>query len=121
MAGVGPDGAPLAFELAAGRQVLLFLTSSCQDCRGLWPVLAATAGSLPAGRVAVVTPGPSTESRRRVAALAPEGVTVVMSGDTWLAWSPGPAPWAVAVDDGTATWEGPAPADREGLLRLLAT
>ena len=117
--GPDPSGSPVAFDVTGGRRVVLFLTSTCQSCRGLWPVLAETAGALPAGGLAVVTPGPSTESRRRVAALAPGGLTVVMSGDTWLDWSPGPAPWAVVVDDGVGTWEGPAPGDREGLLRLL--
>ena len=117
--GVDPAGSPVLLDGTPGRRVVLFLTSTCVTCTGLWPELAAAAPDVPAGRMVVVTPGPSTESRRRVAALAPGGQPVLMSGDTWLGWSPGPAPWAAVVDDGVVTWEGPAPADRDAVLGLL--
>lgn len=97
---------------------MLFLTSSCRPCQAVWELLGE-AGALP-GRLAVVTPGPATESRRRVAAMAPAGPTVVMSDQTWLAYGPGPAPWSVTVEGGVVTSEGPAPRSRADLAGLLA-
>lgn len=118
VSGHAPDGARSGVDVADGRWVLLFVTSSCRSCRALWEVLAAAPDGLGSGPWVVVTPGPSTESRRAVAALAPPGLAVVMSTDTWLAYSPGPAPWAVVVDGGVGVWEGPAPLDPSGLAAL---
>jgi hypothetical protein len=97
--GPGPDGAPVRVDLTSGRRVLWFLTSSCKPCRAVWPVLGE-------GDVAV-TPSPATESRRKVAALAPPGSIVVMSSDVWFAFGPGPAPWRVVVDGGRVVEAGP--------------
>lgn len=79
------------------------MTSSCRPCRQIWDELEP-------GRpdVVVVTPSPSTENRRRVAALAPSGIPVVMSSEAWFAFRPGPAPWQVVVVDGVVTQSGPA-------------
>lgn len=96
--GPSPAGEAVRVELAEGRTVLWFLTSSCRPCRAVWPTLRP-------GDVAV-TPGPSTESRRKVAALAPEGVPVLMSSDVWFAFRPGPAPWRVVVIDGVVAESG---------------
>lgn len=82
-------------------RTLYFLTSSCQPCRPVW----AAVGD---GAAVVVTPDPSTESRRKVAELAPDGVTVVMSSEAWFAYGAGPAPWKVTVSGGVVAWEGPA-------------
>ncbi len=90
--GSGPDGAPVSVDLSSGTHTVWFLTSSCPPCGDVWPRL------LP-GDVAV-TPSAATENRRKVAALAPPGVTVVMSSPTWLRFRPGPAPWKVVVRDG---------------------
>ncbi len=98
--GSAPDGSPVRVDLSDGRRVLYFMTSSCRPCLALWPHLAP--GDL------VVTPSPSTESRRKVASLAPAGVTVVMSSDAWFAFRPGPAPWRVVLVDGTPVESGPA-------------
>jgi hypothetical protein len=90
--GPAPDGSPVRVDLSGGRHVIHFLTSSCKPCRAVWPALGS-------GDVAV-TPSASTESRRKVASLAPLGVTVVMSSDVWFAFAPGPAPWRVVVEEG---------------------
>jgi hypothetical protein len=97
-----PDGSLVQVDISNGRRELLFLTSSCQPCRGVWASLSA------ASPVVVVTPGPSTESRRAVARLAPEGLLVVMSSTVWFAFAPGPAPWRVKLVDGAVTQAGPA-------------
>ena len=83
-----------------GRTVY-FLTSSCKPCQPVW-------STLPAAGLVVVTPDPSAESRRKVAELAPPGVTVVMSSDAWFAYGAGPAPWKVVVSGATVVSEGPA-------------
>ena len=101
IAGVDPHGRAASVD-PEGR-TLYFLTSSCQPCRAVWATLTGD-------EVVVVTPDPSTENRARVAELAPAGVTVVMSSDTWFAYSAGPAPWKVTVSAGVVATEGPAAA-----------
>ena len=98
LSGVDPAGQPVSAD-PEGRTVY-FLTSTCQPCRPVWAALGAGA--------VVVTPDPSTEDRRMVAELGGPAVTVVMSSDTWFAYAPGPAPWAVTVGGGIVTAEGPA-------------
>lgn len=97
--GVDPAGRPVSVD-PEGLTVY-FLTSSCEPCRPLWPTVTAE-------RAVVVTPDPSTESRRKVAELTPEGVRVVMSSDSWFAYAAGPAPWKVRVAGGVVVAEGPA-------------
>jgi hypothetical protein len=98
--GAAPDGSPVQVDLSHGRRVLYFMTSSCRPCRDVWPTLRP-------GDVAV-TPSPSTESRRKVASMAPAGVTVVMSSDVWFAYRPGPAPWRIVLEDGEVVESGQA-------------
>ena len=98
--GRAPDGSAVSVDVSQGRRVVYFMTSSCRPCLEVWPRLG------PAD--VVVTPSPSTESRRRVSALAPEGVTVVMSSDAWFGFRPGPAPWRVVLMDGEPVESGPA-------------
>lgn len=88
----------MTVDLSSGTHVVWFLTSSCRPCHDVWP-------SLGPGDVAV-TPDPSTESRRKVAALAPPGTTVVMSSDAWFSFRPGPAPWRLVVRDGRVVESG---------------
>lgn len=90
--GTALDGTPSGVDVSQGRRVVYLMTSSCKPCMEVWPTLRP-------GDVAV-TPSPSTESRRKVAQLAPEGVTVVMSTDAWFSLRPGPAPWRVTLVDG---------------------
>lgn len=102
--GAAPDGSVVRVDLSAGRRVLLFMTSSCQPCRAVWESLG------PDSREIVITPNPSTENRRDIAALAPPGVLVVMSSRAWFAFAPGPAPWRVVLVDGEVVESGPAQA-----------
>jgi len=116
LAGTSPDGDPLEVTLVGRRTVLLFLTSSCYGCRPLWAGL----GTRPDGgareqeaeegaRLLLVTPSPSTESARDVAALAHPRRQVLMSSEAWHAFGVTAAPWFVVVDEGVIAAEGAAP------------
>jgi hypothetical protein len=106
--GVDPSGRALSVQVSPGRIALVFLTSSCQPCQPFWT------GSPPPGGV-LITPGPATESRRRVGELARPGQVVVMSSEAWHAYGVRRSPWLVLVEDGTVVVDAPAPADWESL------
>ncbi|HEX4864091.1 MAG TPA: hypothetical protein VFV02_08470, partial [Acidimicrobiales bacterium] len=109
IAGVRPDGSRVSVELdgsggsdesggSGGSELLLiFLTSECRECAGIWDRLTAGAE----GAVLVVTPGPETESRRKVAersaSAGSQPLTVVMSSEVWHAFGITRAPWLVEV------------------------
>jgi hypothetical protein len=105
-----------------GRKVLLFLTSSCYGCQALWAALGAVpSGTTPGNSgpgVILVTPSPTTESARDVAALAPAGRDVLMSSEAWHAFGVTAAPWFVVVADGLIAAEGAAPAAWEQIEAL---
>ena len=84
ISGVDPTGQVVS--VVPDGATVYFLTTWCEPCRPVWAALGR-------GRDLVVTPDPSTENRRRVAELAPDGVQVVMSSDAWFAYGAGPAPW----------------------------
>jgi hypothetical protein len=94
--GVDPVDRSLTVRPGGGRLALLFLTSSCQSCLQLWQ---EAKGGDPATPVVLVTPGPEMESRRKAEQLAPEGLTVVMSGDAWSLYDVLGAPWLVVIED----------------------
>lgn len=96
----------------------MFLTSSCHGCREFWDRLSRP---LPgAARVAVITPGPELEDRRKVAELAPDTTPVVMSGGAWAEYGVSRSPFAVVVRDGRVAREGPL-FSWDDLRRLLDT
>lgn len=103
VAGVDPDGEPVAVGVAgAGHDSLLvFLSSGCTTCAGLWAALADPASlALLAGgvRPVVVTRSPDEESRAGVAALAPASVPVVMSSAAWDDYGVPGSPFFIHVD-----------------------
>ena len=106
MTGTAPDGSAVEIAMAGHWAVLLFLTTSCYDCRKWWEGMAGHHSSA----VVIVTPSPSTESARQVEALAPEGARVVMSSDAWHDYGVVGAPWCVVVAGGVVVAHGPAPA-----------
>lgn len=87
---------------------MLLMTSGCLGCREVWAALAEREASVLLGtpEIVVVTPDPTLEDSRKVADLAPPGVTVVMSTETWQAFRAGPAPWVAVVRDGRIVCEG---------------
>lgn len=110
VAGVSPDGTPRQVGVDRNRVVLLFLTSSCYGCQPLWPGSSAPAGHPTDAAVVLVTPSPETESARKVAALAPGHIPVLMSSAAWHDYGVTQAPWWVVIAGGTVVEDGPAPA-----------
>lgn len=78
---------------------LLFLTSDCTECRETWRRVATQ----PDASTVVVTPGPETESARRIKDLSgpdPSPLRVVMSSETWHAYRVTKAPWVIHIEAG---------------------
>lgn len=100
--GVNQVGEPIAVSmLAAELTLLVFVTSGCESCAGLWASLAdpAERDRLPAGaRLLVVTKGPEWESPASVSRKSPPGVTVVMSTNAWADYDVPGSPYFVLVD-----------------------
>jgi hypothetical protein len=131
VSGEDPHRRAVRVDVGSGRRALLFLTSTCEPCHSLWTEAACAtreatnapgAGTAPAGAAArlltIVTPSPTTESRRRVAERSPGSATVVMSSETWTRYGVARAPWLVVVDAGVVVHDAPAtPGD---VARLLA-
>jgi hypothetical protein len=79
--------------------ILVFLTTTCTTCGGVWKMLGDNGRELPSDmELVVVTKGPEAEDRRRVRRLAPRGLRVLMSTETWERYCVRAAPHAVAVD-----------------------
>ncbi|MGE3620328.1 MAG: TlpA family protein disulfide reductase [Acidimicrobiia bacterium] len=113
--GLTPDGGTASVALTGeGRTTLLaFLSSGCLTCRPMWEALGAPGTEIPGGaRAVVVTKGPQEESPGAVAALAPDGVTTLMSSEAWASFAVPGSPYFTLVDgtgrivgEGTAaTW-----------------
>jgi hypothetical protein len=93
--------------------VLAFLTGGCSTCQPFWAALGDPAhrAGVAGLAVLVVTPSPSTESRRGMAVRAADGIRIVMSSEAWTTYGVRGAPWFVVVRNGTiraeahvATW-----------------
>ena len=95
-AGTQPDG------------LIVFLTSSCLACREIWAALGSAAPLPGSPQVTIVTPDPTLEDRRAVAALSPPGRTVLMRTAAWHTYRVTGSPWVVLVRDGIVAAEGPA-------------
>jgi hypothetical protein len=95
-------------RLASEATSLLFLTSDCKECRVAWEQVAKSDAD---SDIVVVTPGPETESRRRVEQLSgpslPGSARLIMSSEVWHAFGVSKAPWLVEVRDGIVTASGP--------------
>ena len=85
---IGTDlaGASRTISLITGRSptLLAFMSSGCASCRVFWQELHGDLEPpLPDTRTVVVTKGRRSESPAKLAELAPEGTTLVMSDETW--------------------------------------
>ena len=98
--GVTPSGDAVGLDFAQGTgtlTLLAFLTTGCSTCAGFWDTLAEP--RLPAGvETVIVAHGAERERVSRVAALAPEGVPVVMSSQAWLDYEVPGAPYFVLAE-----------------------
>ena len=94
--GVSPEGSPKTVRTDGRHVTLLFMTSDCKECRPAWASLGGSWGD-----TVVITPGPETESRRRVAQLASAAPDrVLMSSAAWHSYAVTKAPWVVEVAAG---------------------
>lgn len=100
-------GETLSGEIVSARVVgadhdtlLLFLSSGCATCETFWTELARPGAiHLPAGtRLLVVPQSAADESPDDLAAVAPDGVDVVLSSDAWRDYGVPGSPHAVFVD-----------------------
>lgn len=123
LAGVTPAGDGVQISLASGGApvLLAFLSSGCASCEPFWRGLgdAARGGELPAGaRAVAITHGPERESPAQIAALAGDGVQVVMSQHAFEDYGVTVTPYMVFIDgdSGRVIGEGTA----AGWPQLLA-
>jgi hypothetical protein len=101
------DALTLDFAVVGSRPTLLaFLTSGCSTCSGFWDTLGERRLP-PEIQTVIVTHGVERERPRRLAALAPAGVPVVMSSAAWEDYAVPGAPYFVLVD-GAVLGEGAA-------------
>jgi hypothetical protein len=122
IAGVTPTGDAARISVVGTRRTTLiaFLTTGCASCASVWRDIAADPGPDSADqRLVVVTRGPELESPAAVAALAPPGVSVVQSTETWDAYGIAGAPYFVLVDGARGIIEGEGAALAWGQVREL--
>jgi hypothetical protein len=88
--------------------LLLFLSSGCASCATFWSELATPGAlQLPQGtRLLVVPQSAADESVADLAALAPDGVDVVLSSDAWRDYEVPGSPHVVYVDGRTGKVRG---------------
>lgn len=116
--GTTPAGEAAGLDPAVGEWEFLFLTSGCRECAAAWDAARSSQRSERGRPLLVVTPGPETESRRKVADLARaprgrdgggrESLHVLMSTAAWHAYRVTKAPWSVHVRDGAVITSRPA-------------
>ena len=95
------DGAVSVRVVGAPHATLIaFLSGTCLTCERFWDAFARPAelGLAPSVRLVIVTKDPSEESRARIAEVAPAGVPLVMSSETWAAYAVPGSPYFVLVD-----------------------
>jgi hypothetical protein len=88
--------------------LLLFLSSGCATCETFWAELGnAEAAALPAAtRLLVVPQSAEDESPSDLAAMAPEGIDVVLSSAAWRDYEVPGSPHVVFVDGTTGRIRG---------------
>jgi hypothetical protein len=97
---LGGDPVKVAVE-ATGRDTLLaFLSSGCLPCRAFWEGAERVARrGLPGdARLVLVTKDSAYESPSKLRDLAPSGVPVVMSSETWERYGVQGSPYFIHVD-----------------------
>lgn len=91
--------------------LLAFLSSGCGTCAEFWSAFGDSGGldlPSPTTRLVVVTKGAEAESPAKVAELAPDGVTTLMSSEAWADYRVPGSPYFVLVDgpSGSIVGEG---------------
>jgi hypothetical protein len=120
--GQTPEGDAVRLALVGTRRTTLmaFLTTGCASCASVWRDIAdEPSGDDGDERLIIVTRGPEMESPAEVAALAPQGVTVVQSTEAWEAYGIAGAPYFVLVDGASGEIRGEGSAAAWGQVREL--
>ena len=104
----------MAGVVGTGHTTLLaFLSSGCGTCADFWRAFGDGEGTRLPGRdtrLVIVTKGPEAESASAVGALAPVGVTTIMSSEAYDEYSVPANPYFILVDgpSGRVLGEGAA-------------
>lgn len=120
-------GATRTISLTHGRgsTLVAFLSSGCLSCQTFWKEFAGDFElPSPDTRTVIVTKGLGSESPGRLGELAPAGVPLVMSDETWDAFRVPMTPYFMLVDEaGMVIGEGAASSWQHllGLLRQSAS
>ena len=106
VAGLTPTGsAAVAGVVGTDHTTLLaFLSSGCGTCADFWRAFADGEGTRLPGRdtrLLVVTKGHDAESPSAVAALAPDGITTIMSSEAYDDYAVPASPYFVLVEGST--------------------
>lgn len=113
LVGTTPDHRAAQVGVVGTRHstLLAFLSTGCMTCRDFWEAFDGNL-TLPGRdtRLVIVTKGPEAESPAAVEALAPRGVTTLMSTDAWDSYAVPVAPYFLLVDgpSGEIVGEGAA-------------
>lgn len=122
LSGVDPSGSTVQISLRHGRgeTLLCFLSTGCVSCRVFWEELSAQPDlPTPQTRPVIVTKGTAAESPSKVAEMAPDRVSVVMSDEAWDVFKVPVTPYFMLVDGtGAVLGEGSAN-NMEHLLGLF--
>lgn len=105
------DAVNVALRAGAPHTLVAFLSSGCATCHEFWDALQPDRREALPGqaRLIVVTKDGSQESPAKLRELAPPDIPVVLSSDTWEAYSVPVAPYFVYVgSNGTVLGEGSA-------------
>ena len=112
LSGVDPHGSARVVTLEHGRgsTLIAFLSSGCASCQVFWQELSGEYElPRPGTRVVIVTKGSASESPSRISELAPNGIPLVMSDDTWDLFRVPVTPYFLMVDgDARVLGEGSA-------------
>ncbi len=98
----GDEAVAIAVVGASHDTLVAFLSSGCLTCAAFWSAFADPRLELPRGtRLVVVTRGEEAESPSALRELAPPGLAVVMSTETWEAYDVPGSPYFVHVEGPT--------------------
>ena len=101
ISGLDPSGSArsVSLEHGHGETLLAFLSTGCASCRVFWETLGDDIEMpTPSTRPVIVTKGAAAESPGKVAELAPEGVTLIMSDEAWDTFRVPLTPYFMLVD-----------------------
>ena len=125
--GSDPAGRPASLRVraegGAGTILLLFMSSDCLGCAGIWHDLRTGehAAKIATSRTVIVTRGPSSENCVRLAALSPPGAEIIMSSSAFQDYQIPAIPYFIhlAASSGTVVSEG-VPASLECVASAMA-